>query len=115
MNEYENALYEAIRVLGLAVIEMGGNRNAIQASLEDVQEDITNDGRKCGAATIGQLLPRNKIHSQSAKLGHYLFFPLLATVSGRRCATDATEANVLRPLPACQPVDMRHPADALRC
>ena len=52
MNEYESALYEAVRVLGLAVIEKGGNRNAIQAGLEETADDMEADGRQNGAATL---------------------------------------------------------------
>jgi hypothetical protein len=52
MNEYESALYEAVRVLGLAVIEKGGNRNAIQAGLEEMADEMEADGRQNGAATL---------------------------------------------------------------
>ena len=61
MNEYENALYEAVRVIGLAVIEMGGNRKAIQAGLEEMQEAMEQDGQKNGAATL-QLLCRSLLN-----------------------------------------------------
>jgi hypothetical protein len=57
MDEYESALYEAVRVIGLAVIEMGGNRKAIQAGLEEMQQAMEHDGQKKGAATL-QLLCR---------------------------------------------------------
>jgi hypothetical protein len=56
MSEYESALYAAVRVLGLAIIEMGANRNAIQAGLEEAQEDAATTGSKNGAATLGHLL-----------------------------------------------------------
>ena len=55
MNEYESALYEAIRILGQAVVEMGANRGALQARFEDMQEQMERDGQKNGAATL-QLL-----------------------------------------------------------
>ena len=55
LNEYESALYSAIRVLGLAIIEMGGNRNAIQAGLEDAQEFMAEQKHKNGAATLKML------------------------------------------------------------
>lgn len=52
MNEYESALYMAVRTLGLAIIEMGGNKMAMQAGLEDAQEFMETDGRTDGAATL---------------------------------------------------------------
>ena len=55
MNEYENALYEAVRVLGLAVIEKGGNRNSIQAGFEAAREDMIEMGQESAAATLEQL------------------------------------------------------------
>jgi hypothetical protein len=55
MNEYESALYEAVRVLGLAVIEKGGNQNAIQAGLEEMADEMETHGSQNGAATLRML------------------------------------------------------------
>ncbi len=55
MSEYENALYQAVRVLGLAVVEMGGNRKAIQAGLEEMAEAMQQDNRQSGEAILRQL------------------------------------------------------------
>jgi hypothetical protein len=55
MNEYEGALYEAVRVLGLAIIEMGGNRLAIQAGLEEMRDAANGHGEKNGAAILDHL------------------------------------------------------------
>jgi hypothetical protein len=56
MTEYEHALYEAVRVLGLAVLELGGSRDTIQSGIEEMREDMAKDGRKNGAATLTLLL-----------------------------------------------------------
>lgn len=52
MSEHESALFQAIRVLGLAVIEKGGNRQAIEAGLEDVAAEAEDAGRTNEAATL---------------------------------------------------------------
>ncbi len=65
MNEYESALYEAVRVLGLAVIEKGGNRNAIQAGLEEMADEMEAAGSQNGAATL-RLLCRQLLNPDIA-------------------------------------------------
>jgi hypothetical protein len=55
MTEYECALSEAVRVLGMAVLEIGGNPKTIEAGLKEMQEDMKKDGRNNGAAVL-QLL-----------------------------------------------------------
>jgi hypothetical protein len=52
MTEYERALYEAVRVLGMAVLELGGNPKTIEAGLKEMQEDMKKDGRHNGAAVL---------------------------------------------------------------
>lgn len=56
MSEYESALFTAVRVLGLAIVEKGGNCAAIQAGLEEMAELADESDRKNEAATLRLLL-----------------------------------------------------------
>lgn len=55
MNEHEAALFEAITVLGRAIVEMGGHRGSIQAGLDHARDDLNDTGQLTGAATLDSL------------------------------------------------------------
>jgi len=56
MSEYESALYEAVRILGGAVLELGANADSLLAKLEEAQRDAVASGSENGAATYELLI-----------------------------------------------------------
>jgi hypothetical protein len=56
MSEYESALFDAVVILGHAVIRLGANETEILTELREAQQDAARDNRRNRAATLDMLI-----------------------------------------------------------
>jgi len=56
MNEHEGALFDAVRVLGVTVLELGADPDKLRQRLTEEMERAEGLGNHHGAATLGFLL-----------------------------------------------------------
>ena len=56
MSEYEVALFQAVRIIGLEAIKAGANETSILTQLKEGQNDAESSNRKNEAATLAQLI-----------------------------------------------------------
>lgn len=55
MSEYESALFAAVMVLGLAIVDMGANKTLLDAGLRQARDDAAKNGSTDGSAALEML------------------------------------------------------------
>ena len=56
MSEHEGALFDAVRVFGTTLLDMGADKNALNGRLTEAMDSAEKLGNKNGAALLGFLI-----------------------------------------------------------